>query len=101
MRMGILEVHMGCHVDLIRTLWADYVRARSLAEDAAVVAGQVSTSLHSSLVTRPVMECDRWQEQEGLVDEFLNKASPFLEKNSFQRETLKDCVQNPAKLFIT
>ena len=95
--MAMIEVQMGCYIEIMSTMWLDYVKARLLVEDA-VATGQVLTSLHSS-VTGPALNSDQWWGQENLVSEFMSKARPFVEKNSFHHKSLKEFLENPAKLF--
>jgi hypothetical protein len=96
MRMAVIEVQMGCYIEVMSTLWPDYVRARSLAEDA-VATTEILSSLRS--LSTNTISCDQWQEQETLVHQFLSKASPFVERNSIHRQSVREFLENPAKIF--
>ena len=88
--MAVLEVQIGCYVEVISTLWPDYIKARLLAEDAAVT---------SKALTGDAVDSDQWREQEALVTDFMSKARPFVERNSNHRASMKAILENPAQLF--
>jgi hypothetical protein len=97
MRMAVIEVQMGCYIEVLSTLWPDYVKARLLAEDARATS-EVLSSLPSSTELK-ALDCDRWQEQEIMVHHFMTKARPFVERNSSHRQSIKEFLENPAKVF--
>jgi len=93
MRMGVVEVQLGRHIEYMRAAWPDFVEARSLVTEAA----KVLSSLESS---GPVTSDGRAIEREVrdrqvLVDEFVREASPFLERNFNHRKSASDFIQNP------
>jgi hypothetical protein len=95
--MAVIEVQMGCYIEVMSTLWPDYVRARSLAEDAVATSEILSSLVHSSSTN--TTGCDQWQEQETLVLQFMSKARPFIERNSIHRQSVREFLENPAKVF--
>lgn len=90
MRMAVLEVQIGCYIEVISTLWPDYVGARLLAEDADVT---------SQALTGDAMDSDRWREQEALVNDFMSKARPFVERNGNHRASMRAFLENPTQVF--
>lgn len=99
MRMAVIEVQMGCYIEVMSTLWPDYVKARLLAEDARATSEVLSSLPLSTTENLKALDCERWQEQETMVHHFMSKARPFVERNSIHRESIKEFLENPAKVF--
>jgi hypothetical protein len=62
--MAVLEVQIGCYIEVIDSLWPDYIRARLLAEDAAAtmqaLTGDAATT---SQATGDAIHSNQWLEQ--------------------------------------
>lgn len=96
--MALLEIHLGRYIECMRALWPDFFEARSLVMEADTVL----TSLESVGPGSPratVGERDARQELQVWIDEFMCKTSPFLERNSVQRKSVAEFLQNPAVLL--
>jgi hypothetical protein len=79
MRMAVVEVQLGSYIECMRAIWPDFVEARSLvAEVADVLASLQSLGASDQVATENGVK----QEEQALIDEFMRKASPFLEGNS-------------------
>jgi hypothetical protein len=89
--MAVLEVQIGCYIEVIDSLWPDYIRDRSLAEDAAVT---------SQALTGDALDSDQWREIETLVVEFMSKARPFVERNSNHRASMKAFFDNEPRVLF-
>jgi hypothetical protein len=93
--MALVEIHLGRYIECMRALWPHLFNARSLVMETDMVL----SSLESVAPASPAVttgERDARQEQQVWIEEFMRKTSPFLERNSIQRESVTEFLQNPA-----
>ena len=108
--MAVLEVQIGCYIEVIDSLWPDYIRSRLLAEDAdatsqalagdAVATSQASAedaAATSQASAGGALRSGKWLAQKNLVTDVLSKARPFLERNSKHRTSMNVFFENPPR----
>jgi hypothetical protein len=78
-------------------VWPDLVEARSLVAEAAKVLASLESSGSSD--GQAAIEYEVRQERQVLIDEFICKTTPFLEKNFSHRKSASEFIQNPTAVF--
>jgi hypothetical protein len=81
----------------MRAVWPHFVEAHSLFVEAREVVDSLQSSAQSG--SAAASEQETAQENQALMEEFLNKISSFLDRNSRHRKSAKEFVEDPAAMF--